>query len=87
MGGLRRGNRQVSRSGSTRASTPPQPEPQRVLKVRLIGSEEDCAAAAAELAPWTIDRFGPRPCRREAGVRLYLTLLIHSHNRSASDEP
>lgn len=47
-----------------------------MLKVRLPGTAEDCAAAAGQLAAWTLDRSAPYPNRRDPGVRVYLTLLI-----------
>jgi hypothetical protein len=47
-----------------------------LLKVRLLGAEADCAAAADQLAAWTLERSAPRANRREPGVRVYLTLLI-----------
>jgi hypothetical protein len=50
--------------------------PARVLKVRLSGDAADCAAAADQLAAWTVDRSAPYPNRRDPGVRVYLTLLI-----------
>lgn len=53
-----------------------QAQPPRVLKVRLSGTAEDCAAAAGQLAAWTLDRSAPYPNRRDPGVRVYLTLLI-----------
>jgi len=56
----------------------------RVLKVRLSGSPEDCAAAADQLAAWTIDRSAPYPNRRDPGVRVYLTLLIAGGTLSAA---
>lgn len=53
-----------------------QAEKPRVLKVRLLGAEEDCAAAADQLARGALEHSAPRPNRREFGVRVYLTLLI-----------
>lgn len=53
----------------------------RLLKVRLLGAEADCAAAADQLAAWTLERSAPRANRREAGVRVYLTLLIPAQDK------
>ncbi len=59
-----------------------QAEPPHVLKVRLLGSAEDCAAAADQLAAWTLERSAPRANRRDPGVRVYLTLLIPGGERA-----
>ncbi len=52
-----------------------------VVKLRLSGSAEDCAAVADELAPWTAERSAPCPNRRDPGVRVYLTLMVRAGQR------
>ncbi|MGO9078137.1 MAG: hypothetical protein ACLQDY_03735 [Streptosporangiaceae bacterium] len=49
-----------------------------VVKLRLMGSAEDCAAVADEMEPWTAERSAPYPNRRDPGVRVYLTLMVRA---------